>query len=296
MSTNANAQQWVDTNLYPFQHHTISLKAGNMNYVDEGEGETILFVHGTPTWSFLYRDFIKDLSNNYRCIAIDHIGFGLSDKPTDYSGRPEDHAKNLSEFICKLDLQNVTLVVHDFGGPIGLAAGIMNSERINKVVLFNSWLWSTKEREDAKKIDKMVNSRLGKFLYLNLNISPKVLLKKGFADKKNLSKKEHQHYLNPFPKKTTRHGLLNLAKALLGSSEWYQKQWEQLDKLEDKEWLIIWGTEDEFIKMEELLKWKNRLPQSTIVELNCGHFVQEEKTEKSISLIFRFLKKQSSDL
>lgn len=289
MSSNSTAQQWVDTNLYPFQNKMISLEAGNMHYVDEGEGETILFVHGTPTWSFLHRDFVKELSKNYRCIAIDHIGFGLSEKPVSFAGRPEDHAKNLNEFIQKLDLQNITLVVHDFGGPIGLAAGIENSDRIDKVVLFNSWLWSTKEREDAQKIDKTINSGLGRFLYLNVNISPKVLLKKGFADKKNLSKKVHQQYLKPFPNKASRHGLLNLGKALVGSSDWYQLQWNQMDKLANKEWLIIWGTEDEFIRPEELLKWKERLPNSNVVELPCGHFVQEEKTEESIELISNFL-------
>lgn len=291
MSTNTNAQEWIDTSLYPFQHKMIDLKAGKMHYVDEGEGEIILFIHGTPTWSFLYRDFVKELSSNYRCIAIDHLGFGLSEKPSNFPGSPEDHAKNLSEFINQLDLKNITMVVHDFGGPIGLAAGIMNSTRIDKIVLFNSWLWSTKEREDAKKIDKTVNSSLGSFLYLNLNFSPKFLLKKGFHNKKNLSKKIHNHYLQPFPNKNSRYGLLNLAKALVGASDWYQIQWEQLDSLANKEWLVIWGTEDEFIKREELLKWKNRLPNASIQELKCGHFVQEEKTQESIAYIRQFMKK-----
>ncbi len=167
---------------------------------------------------------------------------------------------------------------------------MMNSERIAKVVLFNSWLWLTKERADAQKIDKTVNSRLGKFLYLNLNFSPNVLLKKGFEDKKNLPNKVHQHYLKPFPNKSSRNGLLNLAKALVGSSNWYQMQWEQLDKLAKKEWLIIWGTEDEFIKKGELSKWKKRLSNSTVKEFSCGHFVQEEKTEESIALIANFMK------
>ncbi|MGB0428943.1 MAG: alpha/beta fold hydrolase [Bacteroidia bacterium] len=290
MSSTAIAQPWVDTNLYPFESKMMSLEAGNMHYVDEGKGETILFVHGTPTWSFLYRDFVKELSKNYRCIAIDHLGFGLSEKPLDFPGKPKNHAENLNEFIQKLDLQNITLVVHDFGGPIGLAAGIMNADRIDKVVMFNTWLWSTKARKDAQKIDKTVNSRLGKLLYLNMNISPKVLLKKGFADKKNLSKEVHQHYIKPFPNKASRHGLLHLAKALVGSSDWYQKQWEQLDSLANKEWLVIWGTKDEFIKKEELSKWKKRLPNATVAELNCGHFVQEEKTQESIELIAQFMR------
>ena len=289
MNSTAFSQSWVDSTLYPFENKFLQLEAGNMHYVDEGMGEIILFVHGTPTWSFLYRDFIKELSKDYRCIAIDHLGFGLSGKPDSIPGTPEWHSRNLSEFIRKLNLQNITLVVHDFGGPIGLAAGIENSERIKKVVLFNSWLWATNQKKEAQKIDKTINSWLGKFLYLNMNFSPKVLLKKGFANKKSLSKEVHQQYIKPFPDKSSRIPLLNLAKALLGSSDWYQKQWEQLDELSDKEWLILWGTEDEFITTESLQKWQERLPKSTTKEFGCGHFVQEECTDESIKEIVSFM-------
>ena len=198
MNSTAFSQLWLDTTLYPFENKFLRLDAGNMHYIDEGEGEIILFVHGTPTWSFLYRDFIKEFSKEYRCIAIDHIGFGMSDKPNLVPGTPEWHSQNLSQFIKKLDLQNITLVVHDFGGPIGLATGIEHSERIKKVVLFNSWLWATDQKKDAQKIDKTINSWLGKFLYLNMNFSPKVLLKNGFANKKNLSKKVHQQYIKQY--------------------------------------------------------------------------------------------------
>lgn len=290
MYTSAFSQSWLDSTLYPFENKFLRLEAGNMHYVDKGSGETLLFVHGTPTWSFLYRDFIQELSQDYRCIAIDHLGFGLSDKPDSVPGTPEWHAENLSEFIQKLDLQNITLVVHDFGGPIGLAAGIANSERIKKVVLFNTWLWATAQKEEAQKIDKTINSGLGKFLYLNLNFSPKVLLKKGFADKSNLSKDVHRQYIKPFPNKHSRIPLLNLAKALVGSSDWYQKQWEQLDTLANKEFLILWGMKDEFITLDNLQKWQERLPRAKTVELDCGHFVQEEKTVEAIKEIYSFMK------
>lgn len=289
MTTLAQSQNWIDTNLYPFQHNYLSLEAGKMHYVDEGKGTVVLFVHGTPTWSFLYRDFIKELSKNHRCIAIDHLGFGLSEKPDSFAGTPQLHAQNLSEFIKALDLKDITLVVHDFGGPIGLAAGIENHQRIKRIVLFNTWLWETKENKDAQKIDKIVNSGLGRFLYLNINFSPKVLLKKGFADKKNLTKAVHKQYIKPFPTKASRQSLLNIAKALTGSSDWYEEQWNQLDKLQDKEWLILWGTEDTFISMEYLDKWKHRLPKAKVVELECGHFVQEEETEASIAAILSFM-------
>lgn len=289
MNTPSFSQSWVDTTLYPFENKFLRLEAGNMHYVDEGKGEILLFVHGTPTWSFLYRDIIKELSKDYRCIAIDHLGFGLSEKPDSVAGTPEWHSQQLSEFINKLDLKDITLVVHDFGGPIGLAAGIQNSERIEKVVLFNTWLWSTNHKKEAQKIDKTINSWLGKFLYLNLNASPKFLLKKGFANKKNLPKAIHQQYIHPFPDKNSRIPLMDLGKSLVGSSDWYQSQWEQLHHLTDKKWLIIWGTEDKFITMDNLEKWQERIPNAKTTELKCGHFVQEEATDESIQAIRNFM-------
>lgn len=282
-------KNWINQSLYPFKSRFAQLQAGNMHYIDEGQGDIILFVHGTPTWSFLYRDFIKDLSKNYRCIAIDHLGFGLSENPSSYLGTPEGHSQNLGEFIDKLGLQDITLVVHDFGGPIGIGAGIKRANNIKQVVLLNSWLWETKHNKDAQKIDKLINGWLGRTLYLSFNFSPKVLLKQGFSDKKNLTKEVHQHYIKPFPDKKSRMPLLNIAKALVGSSRWYQQQWEQLDQLTDKKWLILWGTEDQFITTDYLDKWEKRLPQATVRKLHCGHFVQEERTGEAILEIREFM-------
>ncbi|WKN41554.1 alpha/beta fold hydrolase [Tunicatimonas pelagia] len=280
---------WLDTELYPFKSHHLSLSSGQMHYVDEGQGEIILFVHGTPTWSFLYRNFITKFAKDYRCIAVDHLGFGLSDKPENFAYRPQDHAENLSEFIQKLDLQNITLVVHDFGGPIGLGAALDQPKRIKQVVLFNTWLWETASNPAVKKIDKITRSWLGKFLYLHLNFSPKVLLKKGFADKKKLSKRVHQQYTRPFPTKASRQSLLRLAQSLHGSSAWYQEQWEKLDVLSEKPWLILWGTHDEFITTDYLKHWTDRLPQAKVKTWGCGHFVQEEHPNETITALKAFL-------
>ncbi len=289
-----SAPKWLDTELYPFEHRYISLSSGKMHYIDEGQGDVILFVHGTPTWSFLYRDFIKKLSKSYRCIAVDHLGFGLSDKPQNFAGRPREHAQNLSDFIQQLDLQNITLVVHDFGGPIGLAATLDQPERIKQVVLFNTWLWETASNPAVKKINKIARSWLGKLLYLNLNFSPKVLLKKGFADKKALSKNIHRHYICPFPTKHSRQSLLRLAKSLYGSSTWYQEQWEKLDRLSEKPWLILWGTKDEFITTDYLKRWTDQLPQAEVKTWDCGHFVQEERGNESIDMICKFINQREA--
>jgi haloalkane dehalogenase len=284
-----SAPEWLDTNFYPFEHHYFDLPEGRMHYVDEGEGDVILFVHGTPTWSFLYRDFIKHLSKTHRCVAVDHLGFGLSDKPADYPGRPQDHAKNLHELIRHLDLGNITLVVHDFGGPIGLGAALEQPDRVNKIVIFNTWLWETASNPAVKKINKIANSMLGRFLYLRLNFSPKILLKKGFTDKSKLSKEVHRHYTKPFPDKDSRQSLLRLAESLYGSSDWYQAQWEKLSVLQNKSWLILWGTQDEFITTDYLKVWADRLPRVQVKTFDCGHFVQEERATKAIESIQSFL-------
>lgn len=289
MPYSTQAHNWLDTTLYPFQHKYIDLKAGKMHYVDEGDGEVILFIHGTPTWSFLYRRFIQSLSYKYRCVAPDHIGFGLSDKPKNFNGTPRQHMVNLSELVEKLDLQNITLVVHDFGGPVGLGFANQYSDRIKRIVLFNSWLWATDSDPDAQKADKILNGVVGKFLYLQLNFSPKVLLKKGFADKQNLSKRVHSHYTKPFPDKTSRLSLLNIGKSLVGSSDWYEEQWKLLSALEQKPWLILWGMKDPFFSQKHLDKWKKRLPQAHIEEFNSGHFVQEEAGKESIGALIEFL-------
>lgn len=291
-SLNLNAQnpEWLDSTLYPFKNKYIQLESGKMHYVDEGKGELILFVHGTPTWSFLYRDYIRELSKNHRCIAIDHIGFGLSDKPSEFEGSPQAHSNNLKEFIEKLKLENFTLVVHDFGGPIGLAYAVSHPENIKNIILFNTWLWETKNNLEVQKINRIINSSLGKLLYLHFNFSAKVLLKKGFYDQKLLTKTIHKHYTKPFPNKESRFGPLNLGKALYGSSDWYEEQWGKISKVQNKPILILWGMKDEFITPNYLQKWRRQFKNADVHELKCGHFVQEENTGQGIKLIRHFLK------
>ena len=289
VNTPLQSEKWVDRAAYPFESKYIQLGAGKMHYVDEGAGETILFVHGTPTWSFLYRAHIAHFSKKYRCIAPDQIGFGLSEKPAHFEGTPQAHSQNLSEFIEQLDLKDIPLVVHDFGGPIGLSAAIQNPQRFKRIVLFNTWLWETKSNPNALKVDKILNSALGRFLYLRMNFSPKVLLKKGFHDKSQLTRKIHRQYTAPFPNKGSRHALLAIGKSLVGASDWYQEQWEKVGQLEGIPRLILWGTKDGFITVEHLEKWRSRWPEVKVKEYDCGHFVQEEKTAETIREMESFM-------
>lgn len=131
---------WLDTDLYPFAPRTFATQYGAMNYLDEGSGLPAVMVHGTPTWSFLYRHFVKALSGRYRCVVPDHLGFGLSDRPKGFPFTPRAHAANLTALLDHLDLKEYTLVVHDYGGPIGLASALKHPERVRALVIINTWL------------------------------------------------------------------------------------------------------------------------------------------------------------
>ena len=116
----ARRPDWLSDDLYPFESRFFTYPSGHrMHYVDEGEGEPIVFVHGNPAWSFEFRHLIKGLRSGYRCIALDHVGFGLSsrsDRSEDH--HPKRHAARFASLIDHLELQDLTLVMEDWGGPI----------------------------------------------------------------------------------------------------------------------------------------------------------------------------------
>jgi pimeloyl-ACP methyl ester carboxylesterase len=285
---------WLNASMYPFTHRYLDLPDGRMHYVDEGSGEVLLFIHGTPAWSFLYREQIKHFSASYRCIAIDHLGFGLSDKPPGFEGTPQAHSANLALFVNKLGLDNITLVVHDFGGPIGLSFATANPDKIKALVIMNTWLWQTSNDPEVQRVSNIVNSRLGRLLYLRTNFSPAILIKKAFFQKNHLSKEAHRHYKKVFANRNERAGLLQLAKSLLGSSDWYEEQRAKLGALKGRPTLIIWGTKDPFIKPAFLDRWKAELSHAKIIELEAGHFVQEEAPQAVNEGIAEFLKSRAA--
>jgi pimeloyl-ACP methyl ester carboxylesterase len=282
-------KNWLDTIEYPFTAHYFNLSGHNMHYIDEGEGETLLFVHGTPSWSFDFRHVIKALRTNYRCMAIDHIGFGLSDKPADYDYGTQHHSANLEQFILAKDLKDITLIVHDFGGPIGLNFAIRHPERIKRIVVLNSWMWNCSDESAYIKLRPILKSPLLSFLYKNLNFSARYLMPASFGDTK-LDKKTHRQYLATTGKPSERNGLVAFAKSLLNDQEWFESLWQKRDKINNKPTLLIWGLKDKFLPVNYLEKFKSGFPEAAVERLeNCGHFPQEEKASEVAWLIQLFL-------
>ena len=280
-----NAHDWINTNEYPFRLHNINLDGIKMNYIDEGEGDIMLFVHGTPSWSFEYRNIIKTFSLHYRCIAIDHIGFGLSDKPRQYNYSLEQHSKNLESFIEIMNLKNLILIVHDFGGPIGLDYTLKYPPNIKSIIFFNTWAWKLSGGFSRW----ILNSGLLRLLYTKMNISPRYLLPLSFGEKK-LSKPILEQYCRPFGSSSERYGPLCFARSLVLEGKWFDQLWNGLPLISYIPTMFIWGMKDRFIKPLFLNKLSKVFLDPCIYKLEtAGHFPHEEDAYLVSRLIRSFI-------
>ncbi len=281
--------QWPDKSEYPFISNYLDINGHKLHYIDEGQGEIILFVHGTPSWSFDFRNIIKILKTDFRCVAIDHIGFGLSSKPEHYDYSTQNHSKTLEKFILETQLDNITLAVHDFGGPIGINFAIQHPEKIRNLIIFNSWLWSSKDDPGYKRLSRILKNPLLPFLYRYLNFSPRYLLPKSFGEYK-LSNHLLKQYTLPFQNRTQRNGVLAFARSLLNDQNWFETLWNQRQPVSGKPALFIWGVKDPFIKPHYLDKFVSGFANTKVFRLEtCGHFPQEEQPETVAQLIAGFM-------
>jgi haloalkane dehalogenase len=283
---------WLDRREYPFSTQSISLTDGNLSYVDEGTGEVLLFVHGTPTWSFEYRHIIKELAKRYRCLAPDHLGFGLSARPPGFAYSPEAHAAVLREFVDRLGLDRFTLIVHDFGGPIGLPLAVDQPSRVARVIIINSWAWPVDDDPKMARGARFIGGAIGRMLYRYANASLKLIMPSAYGNKKNLTAAIHAHYLNVFGDRDARVQVLHaLAKSLLGSRAHYQALLDRIAALRRVPVLIIWGMKDTAFQPYQLERWRSLLPNAVVEPIaGAGHWPHEEEPAAVIAAMERFLK------
>ncbi len=284
--------QWIDRDEYPFKSNFIQLEMGKMHYIDEGSGEPIVMLHGNPTWSFLYRHLVKGLSGKYRCIAMDHIGFGLSDKPKKWSYLPKEHAKNFYQLIEKLNLRDITIIVQDWGGPIGLSYAVANPDNVKRIIIMNTWMWSVKGDPHFERFSKFIGGAFGRFLIKRFNFFVRIVMKMVIGDKSKLPKSIHRHYIKPLKYPGERKGCFVFPKQIIESSDWLDSLWSQRGKIKDKPALILWGLKDIAFREQELNKWADLFSNSTVIKFeDAGHFLQEEKGGKLYLIVDDFLAK-----
>lgn len=286
-----NEQTWIDRQEYPFESHYLPLEMGRLHYLDEGHGAPIVMVHGNPAWSFLYRHFVKGLSPEHRCIAPDHIGFGLSDKPHDWSYRPADHARNLHALIEHLGLRDLTLVVQDWGGPIGLSYALNKPENVKNLVIMNTWMWPVDDDWYYRAFSGFMGGPLGRFLIKRFNFFVNGVMKLATADKSKMSEAVHRHYVQPLANPADRKGCWILPREIIASTDWLTELWEQREKIVDKPVLILWGLKDIAFREKELQTWQQLFASVQVHRLEgVGHFVQEEYGREAVPIVAQFLK------
>lgn len=271
---------WVNPKEYPFAPHYFETSAGAMHYVDEGSGDPIVFLHGNPSWSFLYRGIIKNLRGEYRCIAPDYIGYGLSDKPHDIAVTPQDNANYVEQLLESLNLKNITVVVGDWGGPVGFNYATKHPDRIKAIVINNTWCWPVNHDLHYILFSGLMGGPMGRFMIRKYNIFAGKLLKTNYGTKTKLTPEIHRHYTEPFKNPMDRKISWESPKYVVSAFAWYKEMFDKMSLLADKKVLIGWAMRDPAFGKKMLVIWTKLFPKATVVRYpNAGHFIAEEEAE-----------------
>lgn len=291
---------------FPFRPHFVEVNGFKMHYVDEGEGEPIICLHGEPTWGYLYRKFIPPLSRTNRVIVPDHMGFGKSETPQDKEYTLRTHVENLRGLIEELDLRDITFVAQDWGGPISSGYTVRHPDRVKRFCLMNTLLGYGPLVPDAQKIPALHTSPWftwvikgledGSYYEVlgNLNVTTLSVMKLlGFENPEVVDETWLRAYSSPFENRSECKGaiefpldvaqqrILNYVKEGIGG----------LDELRSKPAMLAEGMRDRAIPpARAIADFKILYPTAPIVELeNVGHFCQEDAPETLVALIQQFI-------
>lgn len=277
--------------LYPFRSHYLQLGSHNLHYVDEGEGQPILMLHGNPTWSFYYRNLIQTFSPQFRTVVPDHMGCGLSDKPQDYPYNLETHIQNAYKLIKFLDLKKIILIVHDWGGAIGFGLMTRYPELFDRVVILNTAAFTSEHI--PKRIDFLRKGKLGEFLTRKFNLFawPATFM----TTTKPLPKKIKEGYLLPYDSWENRVAVARFVQDI-PMNEAHQS-FHTLHEIETKlkglkhPKLILWGGKDFCFDRHFFEKFVEIYPEANAHWFaNAGHYVLEDALNDVTGRIWEFIK------
>lgn len=278
---------------YPFPSRFLDLDGLAYHYVDEGAGEPLLFVHGNPTWSFAWRNFIKALRADYRAIAVDHIGCGFSEKPQQYPYRLERHVANLCRLIEQLDLRGVTLVGHDWGGPIGMGAAVRMPERFARLVLMNTAAF--RGGRIPLRLAACRVPLVGPLAVRGLNLFCRAALRATVARPERMTPPVKAGYLAPYDSWANRVAVLRFVQdiPLKPSHPSYRtlvEIEEGLERFRETPVLLVWGERDWCFTTEFLREFQRRWPHAETLSIaEAAHYVFEDAFEQILPRLRRFL-------
>jgi haloalkane dehalogenase len=265
--------------LYPFTSRYLHHRGAQVHYVDEGHGRPVLFLHGNPTWSFLYRNIIRCLSDRFRCVALDYPGFGLSDRPTDYGYTPAEHVEVVVALAQHLDLRDLIIFGQDWGGPIGIGAALALNDCVSGLAFGNTWFWPT-DWWMTRVFAGVMSSGIMQRAILERNYFVERLIPAGTA--RQLSVEEMDHYRRVQPDAASRRGVAEFPRQLVAAKPWLGSIAARVPaELGKKPLLLTWGMRDlAFPPKQFISRWMETFADTRIVELpRAKHFIQEDAPE-----------------
>ncbi|MDB4936389.1 MAG: hypothetical protein JWP87_3361 [Labilithrix sp.] len=275
--------------MFDVEHRFVALPSGaRVHYVDEGKGPTLLFLHGNPSWSFQWRDLVRELRGSYRCVALDYPGFGLSTAPAGFGFTPREESLVLEEFVDRLGLHDMTFVMQDWGGPIGLGLAGRRPELARRFVVGSTWAWPTNTSVPRGKFSWLVGGPVGELAQVNFNAFAKAGIENGIV--RALPPDVAEVYVRPFLPLDRRGiaafypGQINDATAFFAEVE------ASLPRLADKEALVLWALEDQGFPREDLVRFESTFPKHKTIELpNADHFFFEDVAEQMVAEMRAFV-------
>jgi len=275
-----------DTSLYPFESRWFDSSRGRMHFIDEGTGPALLLCHGNPMWSFLYRHIVIALRDRFRCVAIDYLGFGLSDRPDDYGYTIEEHAQTVGELVDHLALDDFVVMGQDWGGPIGTTVGVERAERIRGVTLGNTWFWPA--TPFFKTFSAVMSSGVMQRQILERNFFVERLMPRAMT--RRLTAAELEHYVRAQPSAKARRGVARMPREIREARPLLARlEYQVPERLGDKPALIVWGMKDFAFRPKACIpRMRQAFRDAEIVELpEAGHYIQEDAPREIADAIAR---------
>jgi len=270
---------------------TVRTAAGRMAYTDVGEGPPVVFLHGNPTSARLYRFLIRELSTSYRCIAPDYLGFGRSDAPDSFSYRPPAHAALVEGLLRRLAPTDLTLVLHDWGGPIGLSYALRRPDTVRRLVLLNTWSWPLTHRPLVQAFGHVVGSSLGRRAVVQGNAFARLVMPATVGRGDAWVPPWVRRYAEALDTPTRRRACWAFARSLTAETGWLRALWTRRARLRHCPVLLCWGMADPAFGTEDVLtRWRTLFPEATVQRHpDVGHYVPEELGPTLVPTVEQFL-------
>lgn len=290
--------------LYPFRNHVYDLDGLRYHYLDEGKGNPVVMVHGNPTWSFYYRNLVMALRETHRTVVPDHIGCGYSDKPTDeqYSYTLSRRVADLTRLINHLNLDEITLVVHDWGGMIGLSWAVRHLDRVKRLVIMNTAAFHLPRGKSFPVALTLARTPLFGALLVRGGNAFSRGANRFCVTQHAMSDAVARGYLEPYSSWKTRIAVHRFVqdiplKPTDPSYAYIEETSSRLHLLEPLPMLICWGMRDFVFDKDFLAEWEHRFPHAEVHRFdNAGHYVLEDATDEIVSLIQTFLTTNAAPL